>query len=192
MVKHKKKKHFPFKFSLLIISFIIFTFLVFLRIFYFWERDHKSYSTITTIFNTDLKLYTNKIAKFSIQVPHYVGIRERYELAPQIGNDYSGGSVCFYDPRFVNYEDGCEKGLVLSYGLPEIYGKGGGCDPEFISYLMVQGKKHWMCISDKGIGGPIYWKHPAAKIDVTIDAIFTGRLTKQETLTILQTFHFIK
>lgn len=145
-------------------------------------------STITKISRPGWKLYTNTIARFSIQFPDNISIKEENPVWKVFSTDQGKGWVCFYEKP---YEANCQNGFMLWYEIPFIDGKGGGCDLRYTSTVKINGKQEKVCITNNSLGNILYLKHPNDLVEIFPVVTFNDFITKDIAIQMLETFRFI-
>lgn len=130
----------------------------------------------TTTPNTDVyidltpKTFTSEKGHFSIELPTSMTMTENVEFE---SNGYTVGEVNF---TFYAFDSNSFNGLVVSYGKPEIVGKGGACGGygfvnETIALQVVE-----VCETSGGFSAA-YFKNPSREIEYSTR---TGNVTEEQ------------
>lgn len=169
-------------------TFFIGVLFVFTIILYILLSKFFQVSTITIISRPGWKLYTNTLARFSIQFPDNISIKEENPVWKVFLTDQGKGWVCFYEKP---YEANCRGGFMLWYEIPFIDGKGGGCDLKDASTVRINGKQEKVCITNNSLGNILYLKHPNNLVEIFPVVTFSNFITKDIAIQMLETFRFI-
>lgn len=134
------------------------------------------------------KQYTNTIARFSIEFPNNLNVKEYNPVWQVFTTDEGSGWVCFYKKT---YQKNCQGGFLLQYAIPYIDGKGGGCDLENISIIKINSRQEKVCITNDSLGNILYLRHPKNLVEIFPTVTFSDFVTKDLTIEMLGTLKFI-
>jgi len=130
------------------------------------------------------KKYINTTARFSVEYP------EKLQVFETLDNNGGRVSLCTQDPKSSSSGD-CSEGVVVSYALPFIDGKGGGCPQEDHKTFTILGVEENVCLG-KNYLSLLYVPHPEKISEVSIWSKFEQEFTEQEMRSVLSTFTFLE